>query len=263
MDPKIDVAQDWSKPAYDLIAEHYDEFTAHHDYESWLGSLIPALEARGLTGNRLLDAGCGTGKSSIPMLTRGWQVTACDHSSRMLDRLREKAGDRIDTEEIDLREMPTLGEFDLILCLGDVLNYCAVSGPLTPVLQGLRRNLAPEGLLLFDLNTVNTYRTFYAETIEASVADRPVRWRGLGDGTAISGDIAESVMEIDGVAENAIHRQRHVPRDEAITSLKEAGLSPLDVFGQGFDAVLERPLEEDRHTKAVYIAAHTIQEEGR
>ena len=38
--------------------------------------------------------------------------------------------------------------FDLILSLGDVLNYCAAEAPLTSVFEGFRRNLAPGGLLI-------------------------------------------------------------------------------------------------------------------
>ncbi|MBN8866984.1 MAG: class I SAM-dependent methyltransferase [Solirubrobacterales bacterium] len=267
MDPQIKSISDESAVTYDLMAGHYDGFTGHHDYEVWLGALLPALEARGLSGNRLLDAGCGTGKSSIPMLERGWDVTACDHSAEMLERLREKVGGRIRTEHTDLRVMPVLGEYDLILCLGDVLNYCAVTGSLAPALSGLARNLAPGGLLLFDLNTVQTYRTFYAETIEVEVDGDLVRWTGQGDGTAGEGDHAESVMEITGGPDGpvrVVHRQRHVSREEALLGLAQAGLRCLDLFGQGFDAVLEKPLEEGRHTKAIYIAGvDTDTEEGR
>lgn len=266
MDPKTGIADRRSESTYDQIAEHYDGFTHHHDYVAWLGSLLPALEARGLSGNRLLDAGCGTGKSTIPMIERGWQVTACDNSSAMLDRLRGKVGNRIRIEKVDLRRMPELGRFDLILCLGDVLNYCAVSGGLTPTLVGLGRSLAPGGLLLFDLNTVATYRTFYAETTEVEVDGCLVRWQGQGDGSAQAGGFAESVMSIggpDGEPIRAVHRQLHVPQEEVIASMARSGLECVDSFGQGFDAVLEQPLEEDRHTKAVYIAKKKDPEEGR
>jgi len=267
MDPEIKSLPDESELTYDLMARYYDGFTGHHDYDSWLDSLLPALQARGLAGRRLLDAGCGTGKSSIPMLDRGWEVTACDQSEQMLERLRTKAGDRIRIERRDLRTMPVLGEFDLILCLGDVLNYCAAAGRINSALDGLARNLAPGGLLLFDLNTVATYRTFYAERIEVEVEGARVVWQGRGDGSAEEGGLAEAELRVSGEhgqSVRAVHRQRHVPREEALMSLALAGLECLDLFGQGFDAVLEKPLEEDRHTKAVYIAGMaTHTEEGR
>ena len=51
-----------------------------------------------------------------------------------------------------------------------------------------------------------------------------------------------------------MHRQRHFPEAEVLEILEAAGLECLDVFGHGFDAVLEQPVDELRHTKVVYIA---------
>src|ERR1700761_4581870 len=70
--------------AYEAIAPVYDEFTDHHDYEDWLGTLLPELERHGLIRGRLLDVACGTGKSFLPMLWRGWEVSACDVSAAMV-----------------------------------------------------------------------------------------------------------------------------------------------------------------------------------
>ena len=52
----------------------------------------PACPKHGLPGNRVLDAGCGTGKSFLPLLERGFEVTACDQSEAMLDVAASKAG---------------------------------------------------------------------------------------------------------------------------------------------------------------------------
>ena len=84
----------WAEIAYEAIAPAYDDFTAHHDYDLWLGELLPKLEKHGIPGKRLLDVACGTGKSFIPMLEKGWEVTACDISPSMVAIAREKVGDR-------------------------------------------------------------------------------------------------------------------------------------------------------------------------
>ena len=81
---------DWAERTYEAMAPVYDDFTAHHDYEGWLADLLKALEQHGLQGKRLLDVGCGTGKSFMPMLPRGWEVTGCDISAAMLGLAREK-----------------------------------------------------------------------------------------------------------------------------------------------------------------------------
>ena len=50
-----------------------------------------------------------------------------------------------------------------------------------------------------------------------------------------------------------LHRQRHFPEAEVLAALERTGLECLDVFGHGHDAVPEQPLDESRHTKAIYI----------
>lgn len=266
MSPKTAIAQTPSTQAYDLLSRFYDEVTGHHDYERWLSSLLTPLETHGLSGSRLLDLGCGTGKSTLPMLERGWKVTACDNSAGMLAELERKAGGEVRIEMADILALPKLGEFDLVLCLGDVLNYCAAEADLTLAFEGIRRNLAPGGLVLFDLNTLLSYRTFYAETQTTEVDGHVVAWRGRGNGTATSGLLAESVMEIadpDGIVTRSVHRQRHLDEAEIRTKLVAAGLECLDTFGQGFDAVLEQPIDETRHTKSIFIAKACPRQEER
>lgn len=267
MEAKSPIVELDPEHAYDTIAEQYDEFTAHHDYEGWLDRLLAALEAHGLRVGSVLDAGCGTGKSSLPMLRRGWRVTACDNSAGMLAQLDRKAEGEISVVQADLRDLGVIGQFDLILCLGDVINYCAASTPIEAVLKGLRQNLAPDGLVLFDLNTLTTYRTFYAETRTVELDHGTVTWRGLGDGTAETGGHHEAVMEVrtgaDAEPRRAIHRQCHQNEGGTRAAIAASGLDCLDVFGHGFDGVLEQPLDEDRHTKAIFIAKARNPEEKR
>jgi ubiquinone/menaquinone biosynthesis C-methylase UbiE len=84
-----------AKATYEAMASIYDLFTAHYDDELWIGELVSALERNGLRGERLLDVACGTGKSFLPMLDRGWEVTACDISPAMLARARAKVGEAV------------------------------------------------------------------------------------------------------------------------------------------------------------------------
>ncbi|HEY7456002.1 MAG TPA: class I SAM-dependent methyltransferase [Solirubrobacterales bacterium] len=259
MDAAVQPGGRSAEQAYEAMAPVYDDFTAHHDYELWLGNLLPKLRLHGLSGRRLLDVGCGTGKSFLPMLARGWEVTACDISPSMLELARAKAGNAARLSVADMRELPVFGEFDLVWALDDAVNYLLSGEELGDALRGMRANLAPDGLLMFDVNCLQAYRTFFAEEHEIERGGRRLIWRGQGSGDAEPGAIGEARLEVesnedDPEVEAHIHRQRHHPEAEVLELLEAVGLRCLDVYGHGFDAVPKQPVQETIHSKAVYIA---------
>jgi len=244
------------------MAPVYDDFTAHHDYEGWLADLLKVLEHHGLQGRRLLDVGCGTGKSFMPMLPRGWEVTGCDISPAMLGLAREKAGEAVRLEVADMLELPRFGEFDLVWALDDAINYLLSPEELERALAGMQANLAPTGLLLFDVNELLAYRTFFAETEVVERGGQRLVWNGLAAKHVAPGSICESRLEVvsdepqagPGGAPVMIHRQRHFPEAEVLAALEGAGLECLDVYGIYIDGILKQPLDDTIHTKAIYIA---------
>lgn len=243
---------DWAQRTYEAMAPVYDDFTGHYESEAWIADLVKALEHRGLQGKRLLDVGCGTGTSFLPMLAQGWEVTACDISAAMLKLAREKAGNGVRLEIADMLELPRFGEFDLVWTLDDAVNYLLSPEELERALAGMRANLAPTGLLLFDVNELQAYRTFFAETVEIERNGRRLVWRGEATPDVAPGSICESRLEI-GPGKVVTHRQRHFPEAEVLTALAGAGLECLDIYGHGLDGIPTQPLEPT-HTKAIYIA---------
>ncbi|HWO47800.1 MAG TPA: class I SAM-dependent methyltransferase [Solirubrobacterales bacterium] len=251
----------WAEIAYEAIAPVYDEFTAHHDYDLWLGQLMPRLEAHGVPGPRLLDVACGTGKSFIPLLEKGWKVTACDVSPAMVAIAREKVGDRAELSVADMRELPVFGAFDAVLCLDDAVNYLLGTEELEQALAGMRRNLGPGGLLMFDVNTLQAYRTFFAEEVVVEREGRRMIWKGRSSADAEPGTIAEASFEVEPLDPAAgpaiapeLHRERHFPEAEVLAALERAGLECLDVYGHHDDAIPKQPLDELDHSKGFYIA---------
>jgi SAM-dependent methyltransferase len=249
-----------AEEAYEALAPVYDDFTAHHDYELWLGNLLPALRRHGLSGNRLLDVGCGTGNSFLPMLKRGWQVTACDISPSMLEQARAKGGDAIRLSVADMRRLPKFGEFDLVWALGQSINYQLTSEEVVSALSSMRANLSSEGLLMFDASPLASYRHFFTQTIEVREEGRRLTWHGQAAMDVAAGSICEARFEVealsgeDGVVETHVHRQRHYPEAVVLQAMAEAGLECLDVFGHGQEVVLQQPLDELVHTAGIYIA---------
>lgn len=256
--PAVPSGSQLAAQAYEAIAPVYDDFTAHHDYQLWLGNLLPKARLHGLRGRRLLDVGCGTGKSFLPMLERGWEVTACDISPSMLALARAKTSGAVPLSVADMRKLPKFGEFDLVWALDDAVNYLLSAEELGDALRGMRANLAPGGLLMFDLNTLQSYRTFFAEEQRVRRRGRQLIWRGQGSADVEAGSISEARFEVetkgDSKVETHVHRQRHFPESEVRALLEQANLECLGIYGHGFDAVPKQPVEELVHSKVVYIA---------
>lgn len=267
MDTAAHPRPEWALRAFEAMAPAYDDFTAHYDYEGWLADLLEILERNGLKGNRLLDVACGTGKSFLPMIPRGWRVTGCDISPAMLERASSKVDDLAELSVADMRDLPRFGEFDLVWALDDAINYLLSVEELRDALRGMRDNLAPAGLILFDVNELLVYRTFYAETSVVDNGGRPMIWRGQTSADVEPGSICESRFEVsngqDGAAdadeaEASVHRQRHFTEAEILAALESAGLECLDIYGHGFDGIPVQPLDIERHTKAIYVAGQAV-----
>lgn len=72
---------------------------------------------------KILDVGCGTGRHSIELTKRGYNMTGIDMSESQLQRAREKTaaeGVNITFMKLDARNLPFSGEFDvaIMLCEG-------------------------------------------------------------------------------------------------------------------------------------------------
>ena len=247
--------------AYEELAPFYDEFTAGYDYERWLGGLEALALEHGLVGRRLLDVACGTGKSFMPMLERGYEVTACDLSPGMVERARAKAPEAGDVLVADMRDLPVLGEFDLITCLDDSLNYVLAREDAEAALRGMAANLAPGGLLAFDVNTLGTYRRLFGRDSVSESGDRVFCWRGEARPDAAPGERFAAAIDVFSHAHNGCwtrsvsrHEQRHHPRSEVEAALALAGLQLVAVRGQAVGARLEDEPDEERHQKLVYLA---------
>src|SRR3954471_19522982 len=154
--------QDPTCAAYELLAPFYDRYTRRYGHERWLANLEAIAIDHGLRGSRLLDVGCGTGKSFLPLLARGYEVTGCDLSPAMVERARAAAVGKAELLVAAARDLPVLGRFDLVTSLDDALNYVLSDEELGMAFAGVARNLRPGGLFMFDLTTIAAYRKYFA-----------------------------------------------------------------------------------------------------
>jgi SAM-dependent methyltransferase len=212
----------------------------------------------GLRGTRLLDVACGTGKSFLPFLERGYEVTACDVSPGMVRIADAKAGGRARCEVADMRELPVFRAFDLVTCLGDALNHLPDLEAVAETLRGMAANLAPGGLAVLDLATLAAYRNLPDAVAEDE--HRVVVWNGgaatieePGGAAVLAIDVFERVGELWSRGTTR-QQYRHHPVDDVLALLPEAGLELAAIRGQAVGAVLEPYAGEAAHPKAIVLA---------
>jgi SAM-dependent methyltransferase len=244
-----------ARRTYDRLAPHYDRLTADYDYHTWLGRL---LRLAGATGPRVLDLGCGTGKSFAPLVGQGYEISACDISLGMLSVARRRFD--LGARRVflaDMRYLPECGPFDLITCLDDAVNYLCSPAEVVRAFRCIARVLDRDGVFLFDTNTLLTYRTAFASSSKIDSGPERFRWRGLGSPFAAPGAQAAAVVErtVGDVVETiATHRQRHYAIDEVVGLLASADLVADAIVGQSTGCRLNRGADDLRETKTVFLA---------
>jgi SAM-dependent methyltransferase len=253
--------------AYESFASVYDDFNHRNDYETWIGAvLLPKLLGYGLEEpGAALDIGCGTGRAFPPLLKRGWDVCGCDLSPAMVAIAREHFGNQVRLSVADMRRLPALGSFDLILVMNDAVNHLLTDRDLDETMTGVASNLAPNGLLVFDCNTKSLFRGLFGGS-ERRAVERGGRrwiWQGMGESdrpppifrAQISGDSIDSITITE----------RHFSQQEVEAAIEAAGLRCQGVLGQheadGKVVLSEQP-DEERDDKLIYVVSRESMSRG-
>jgi ubiquinone/menaquinone biosynthesis C-methylase UbiE len=104
---------------------------------------------------RILDVGCGSGRMTLPLHSRGFRVTGIDMNSVALNTLRQISDD-IPIVMGDALRLPYAdGSFELAVAT-QFIDYV----PYRPALHEFWRVLSPGGLLVFDALNRDSYRWF-------------------------------------------------------------------------------------------------------
>lgn len=138
-------------PETNATEQHWEEFYGRPEAR-WSTSPNPVLVdvAGSLPPATALDLGCGEGSDAIWLAERGWQVTAVDVSSTVLERAAARAdaggvGARIDWRQHDLEHTFPPGSFDLVSAQ---YLHSPVEFPRDAVLRRAASAVAPGGILL-------------------------------------------------------------------------------------------------------------------
>ncbi len=141
---------------YGTFAAFYDALTQDVDYAAWAEHLLALIDRHGGSAAQILDLACGSGSLSLELAARGCDVIGVDGSADMLAVAQEKsaeAGEDILFLCQDMRALDLYGTVDTAVCLLDSLSHILSTEDLAEIFRRLGLFIAPDGLLIFDVNT--------------------------------------------------------------------------------------------------------------
>ena len=154
---------------YDLLASFYDTVNRDIDYKGWAdfieGVFIKHLDKR---PELLLDLACGTGRMTLELASRGYDMTGVDISPEMLDAAREtEEGMNNPTSVLwlcqDMREFELYGTVDAAISCLDSMNHLTSVKDFKKTLSLVHNYLVPDGVFVFDVNGRWKFENIYAD----------------------------------------------------------------------------------------------------
>ena len=235
--------------AYEKFAQVYDLFMDNIDYEGWAEYVTDRLREYEITDGPVLELGCGTGTMTGLLAGKGYDMIGVDNSEEMLAEAMEKrveSGQDILYLLQDMQEFELYGTVRAVVSVCDSLNYITDRDELRHVFELVNNYLDPEGIFLFDMNTVHKYRDLLGDTTIAENRDEgSFIWDNSYDEEEGLNyyELAVFLPREDGLYEKSeeVHCQKAYPQEEIETLIKEAGMELLAVY----DAYTLNPATED------------------
>lgn len=187
--------------------------------------------------SKILDVGCGTGRHSIELTIRGYDVTGIDLSDSQLARAKEKAESNnltINFRKEDARNLPFCNEFDLaiMICEGgfplmetDEMNY--------DILKSVSKSLRDNGKFIF--TTLNGLFPLYhsvEEFCDSATKDGNAKYRSNTFDLMTFRDYNITEFEDDSGNKKTLEcNERYYVPSEINWLLKSLGFSKIEIFG--------------------------------
>jgi len=129
----------------------------------------------------VLDFGCGTGRHAIELAAMGFDVCGIDYLDNLVKRAREDAGRRklasIQFRVADCRDIDLGRQYDIVLCLYDVIGTYADENENARIASNIQRHLKPGGMAL--ISVMNLERTDHEAQHRFSIAKDPSKLLSL------------------------------------------------------------------------------------
>ncbi len=156
---------------YGDFSAFYDALMTDVDYAARAEYLLRLFERHGVRPRSVLDIACGSGSLLAELQKHGVDTIGVDSSDAMLMRAREKLGAEVLLLCQDMCKLDLYGMVDGAVCTLDSLNHLCRTEQLAEVFRRARLFVEPNGLFIFDVNTIYKHREVLGDT--AFVVEQP------------------------------------------------------------------------------------------
>lgn len=151
---------------YSSLARVYDGLNVGCDYDLYASFIDKEIKRNERNKTELLlDLACGTGKLTLLMREKGYDMTGIDLSEQMLMCAREECAKRGIGDVLfllqDMRDFELYGTVDGCFCCLDSINYLTKISDVKKCFSLVYNYLVPDGIFIFDINTPYRFEKVY------------------------------------------------------------------------------------------------------
>lgn len=226
---------------YGDLASVYDALNADFDYEAYAEYIDAQIKAHKIHDTSLvLDLACGTGKITLLLRDRGYDMTGVDISESMLSVARDICYEN-EIEDIlwlcqSMQSFELYGTVDACVCCLDSLNYLTSLADLKKCFSLVHNYLIPDGVFVFDINTPYRFKNVYGQNAYILESDGALcAWQNDFNEKSGICRFYLSVFEEndDGTYSrfDEVQRERCYSMTQILNALKACGFEVLDIHG--------------------------------
>lgn len=206
--------------------------------------------------NTVLDLGCGTGTLTELLARRGFDMIGVDNAEEMLRiamEKRERSGLDILYLLQDMRELELYGTVGAVVSVCDSLNYLLAEEDIVQTFSRVNDYLYPQGIFVFDFNTVYKYRTVIGDaTIAENREDCSFIWENYYHEDEEINEYDLTVFVAEGERFRRF-QEVHYQRGYRLSQMKELLLRAGLEFLEALDA--DTHGEVTQESERIYVVA--------
>ncbi len=229
---------------YEKLAKVYDKLMKEDfDYPKWFSYLERFFPK---DTKHILELGCGSGLMTEELIKHRYHVAGVDLSEEMLLMAEQKTKNYANQVQYfcyDMALLPKIKEFDCVVSVCDVMNYCLSEETLYRTFSCAHENLRENGRFLFDMVTEKKLKDLLGnETYVLDEEDITYIWNNTIKEDIVREEITFFIKTEDTVKTeeeyerelyerfDELHEQKIFCTDRVTALLRKAGFQNVTVY---------------------------------